>query len=46
MKFRGGEGRAEKELRVLRARGASELGQVASGFAPKGLWLGDGKVKF
>ena len=38
------EGRAERGMRLLRARGLADLGQVASGSARQGFWLGNGKV--
>ena len=31
-------------MRLLKACGSAELGQVASGTATQGLWLGDRKV--
>ena len=42
-KFSGGEGGAERRMRLLRARGSAEHGNVASGFATQGLWLGERK---
>ena len=43
-KFSGEERRAEKVVRLHRACGQSELGQVASGSAMQGLWLRNGKA--
>ena len=45
MKFSGGERRAKRRVRLLRARGSAELREVASGFATQGLWLRNGKVR-
>ena len=39
------KGKAKGRVRLLRARGSTELGKVASGSAKQGLWLGDRKVK-
>ena len=35
--------RGEERMRLFRARGLTELGQVASGSAMQGLWLGNRK---
>ena len=35
---------AEKEMRLLSARGSTELGKVASSSAAQGLWLGNRKM--
>ena len=43
-KFSGGERRAEGRVRLLRARGSTELRKVVSGSATQGLWLRNGKV--
>ena len=43
-KFSGREGRAKGRVRLFSARGPTELGEVASGSATQGLWLGDRKV--
>ena len=43
-KFIGGEGLAEIGMRLLRARGSAELGQIASGSATQGLWLRNRKM--
>ena len=43
-KFIGGEGEAERSMRLLRARGSSELEKVVSGSATQGLWLRNKKV--
>ena len=37
-KFNGGERRAERGLKLLRARVSAELGKVASGSAAQDLW--------
>ena len=39
-----GEGGAERGIRILKARGLTELGQVASGYAEEGIRLGNRKV--
>ena len=44
MKFSEEEGRAKGRVGLLRASGSAELGEVASGSATQGLWLGDRKV--
>ena len=43
-KFNVGEGRAEGQVRLLRARGSAELRKVASGSATQSLWLRKRKV--
>ena len=45
MKFSGGEREAERGMRLNRARGSADLGQVASGCATQDLWLGIRKVR-
>ena len=42
--FSGREGIEESGMRLLGARGPSELGKVAFGSAMQDLWLGDEKV--
>ena len=44
MKFRGSERRANRRVRLLRARGSAKLGKVASGSATQSLWLRNRKV--
>ena len=44
-KLSGGERRAEKCVRLLRANGLAELREVASGSATQSLWLRNGKVR-
>ena len=44
MTFSGGEGRAEKRVRLHRARVSAEHRKVASGSATQSLWLRNGKV--
>ena len=39
-KFSGRKGRAERRVRLLRARGSVELGKVTSGSVTQSLWLG------
>ena len=43
-KFSGREEEEKGRVRLLRARGLAELGNVASGSAAQGLCLGDRKV--
>ena len=43
-KLSGRERGAEGQVRLLRARGSAELGEVASGSATQGLWLRNRKV--
>ena len=43
-KLIGKKGRANGQVRLLRARGLAELEKVASGSATQGLWLRDRKV--
>ena len=38
------DGRGKRQIRLVRARGPTELRKVASGSATQGLWLGDRKV--
>ena len=45
MKFSKSERRAKGQVRLHRARGSVELGEVASGSATQGLWLRNGKVR-
>ena len=44
-KFSGGEEGAERRMGLLGARVSAELGQVTSGSATQGLWLGSKKVR-
>ena len=44
-KLSRGEGRAEGQAKLLRARGLAELGKVASGSTTQSLWLRDQKVR-
>ena len=39
-----GKGEAEREMRLLKARGSADLGKVASTSATQGLWLRNRKV--
>ena len=43
-KFSGGDGEAERRMRLFGARGSVEHEQVASGFVTQGLWVGNKKV--
>ena len=43
--FSVGERGAEREMRLQKACGSAELGQVASGSATQGLWLGNKKAR-
>ena len=45
MKFSESERRAKERVRLHRARGSAELGEVASGSATQSLWLKNGKVR-
>ena len=40
----GGEGGAEEQMRLLKARRSAKLGNVASGSATQGFWLRERKV--
>ena len=40
-----GEQKKERRIKLLKARGWAKLGQVASGYATRGLWLGNRKVR-
>ena len=44
MKFSGRERRANRRVRLQRARGSAELSEIASGSATQSLWLRNGKV--